>query len=80
MAVQDWDTNPDNNGTLEGVNVAEGSLPRDFNDCFRKIAAAIRVFFDKSYRKNETIKFTAAGAANPFTAPTEGDIWIEYTP
>lgn len=82
MAVEDWNTNAALNVSLEGVNVAEGSLPADFNDCFRKIAAAIKVFFNKTYRKSETIRYTAAGAADPFlpSAHTEGDIWIEYTP
>lgn len=79
MAVQDWNTNHDLNTTLEGINVAEGSLPADFNDCFRKMAAAIRVFYDKSYRKNENIVITAAGATAP-SSPAENDIWIEYTP
>lgn len=80
MAVEDWNTNPALNGTLEGVDVSEGSLPRDFNDCFRKIAAAIKVFFNKAYRKDETIKWTAAGAGDPFSVHADGDIWIEYTP
>lgn len=80
MAVEDWNTNDSLNGTLEGVDVAEGSLPKDFNDCFRKMAAAIKVFFNKAYRKNETIKWTVAGGADPFSVHTDGDIWIEYTP
>lgn len=80
MAVENWDTNEALNTTLEGENAAEGSIPAGFNNLFRKMAAAIRVFYDKSYRKNETIKATAAGAADPFTAPVENDIWIEYTP
>lgn len=80
MAVQDWNTDPDLNGTLEGIDVAEGSLPKWFNDCFRRIAAAIRVFYDKSYRKAETIKWTPAGDPDPYTTHADGDIWIEYTP
>lgn len=79
MAVEDWNTNPDLNVSLEGVNVAEGSLPADFNDCFRKIAAAIKVFFNKAYRKQENVTIQAAGGAAP-SSPAENDIWIEYTP
>lgn len=79
MAVQDWNTDPDLNGTLEGVNVAEGSIPADFNDCFRKIAAAIRVFYNKSYQKDVNVTIQATGGAAPAT-PVENDLWIEYTP
>jgi hypothetical protein len=80
MAVENWNTNDTLNNTLEGVDVSEGCAPSGLNNMFRKMAAAIRVFYDKSYRKNETIKATAAGAGDPFVTHAEGDIWIEYTP
>lgn len=79
MAVQNWNTDPDLNGTLEGVNVAEGSIPADFNDCFRKIAAAIRVFYNKAYQKDVNVTIQASGGATP-GSPQENDLWIEYTP
>lgn len=79
MAVENWDTNDTLNLTLEGIDVAEGSQPRWFNDMFRKMAAAMRVFYNKSYRKGETIKYQATGGALPGTAE-DGDILIEYTP
>jgi hypothetical protein len=80
MAVENWDTNEALNGTIEGENVAEGSLPGDLNDVVRKMCAAVKVFYNKAYRKNETIKATAAGAADPFSTHAEDDVWIEYTP
>lgn len=79
MAVGDWDTDPELNGTLEGVDVSEGSLPRDFNDMFRKMAAAIKVFFNKTYQKDVNVTIQATGGAAP-GAPAENDLWIEYTP
>lgn len=82
MAVENWNTDQSLNITIEGEDMSEGgTLPPDMNDVVRKMAAAIRTFFDKSYRKAETIRATATGAADPFGgAATENDIWIEYTP
>lgn len=80
MAVENWNTNPDLNTSIEGIDVSEGSLPKDFNDCFRKMAAAIRVFFDKSYRKTESVRIQATGGALPTTGLSENDICIEYIP
>ncbi len=78
MPVQDWNTNEAFNGTLEGVDVAEGCLPAGLNNMFRKMAAAIKVFYNKAYRKNENVFIQATGGAAP--AMTDGDILIEYTP
>lgn len=80
MAVENWDTNPDLNTSIEGIDVSEGSLPKDFNDCFRKMASAIRVFFDKSYRKAESVRIQATGGSLPTTGLSENDICIEYIP
>lgn len=80
MAVQDWDDDHTLNTSLEGIDCGEGTmLPPSINDLFRKMAAAIRTYYDKSYRKGETIKNQAVGGALPVTAE-ENDILIEYTP
>ena len=78
MPVQDWNTSEAFNNSLEGEDVAEGCLPGGFNNLFRKMAAAIRVFYNKSYRKDETIFIRVLGTTAP--AMTENDIYIEYTP
>lgn len=82
MAVENWNTDQALNVTIEGEDMSEGgTLPPDMNDVVRKMCAAIRVFFNKAYRKDENIKFTTTGAADPFGAThAENDIWIEYTP
>ena len=46
MAVQDWSTNPDSNGTIEGTNIAENCPASNVNDVIRKMAAAIRVLYN----------------------------------
>lgn len=79
MAVENWNTDPLLNNTIEGESIAEGMLPGPLNDWGRKICAAIKVFFNKTYRKNETVYITATGGAAPAT-PAEDDLWIEYTP
>lgn len=78
MAVQDWDTDPAFNNSLEGEDVSEGCLPAGFNNLFRKMAAEIRIFYDKAYRKGENIFIQPTGGAAP--AMAENDILIEYTP
>lgn len=82
MAVQDWDTNEALNGTIEGENIAEGSLPPDLNDVLRKICAAIKTMYFSVYGSHvngggRRITIQASGGAAP-SSPVDGDIWIEY--
>lgn len=79
MAVQDWNTNEALNGTIEGENIAEGSLPGPLNNWGRKICAAIKVFYSKAYQKDVNVTIQPSGGAAPAT-PQVGDLWIEYTP
>lgn len=80
MAVDNWNTNPDLNTSIEGIDIAEGCQPAGLNDFGRKVCAAVKGFFDKAYRKNENVKFTPSGDPDPFSTHADGDIWIEYTP
>lgn len=84
MTVQSWNTNPDLNTVIEGENTAEGMLPGKFNDVIRKIAAALKVMYNSTYGNavdggGKRITIQASGGAAPVT-PSDGDIWIEYTP
>ncbi len=79
MSVDAWDTNEALNGTIEGENVAEGSLPGPLNNVIRKICAAVRVFRNNAYCKDKNVTIQASGGAAPAT-PAENDLWIEYTP
>ncbi len=39
MAFQDYSTNPDANGAIAGINVADGCPPGNINDAIRQLAA-----------------------------------------
>ena len=78
MAVENWQEAGPNN-TIEGVNVAEGMLPPALNNVIRLMAAAIKTFYNKSYRKNETVKVIPDGDPTP-VGMVEGDILIKYVP
>lgn len=77
MSVDSWDTVAANNNSIEGVDVSEGSLPKFFNDCFRAMAAAIKVFRNNAYCKDKNVTIQASGGAAP-VSPAENDLWIEY--
>ena len=46
MAVQDWSTTPSLNGTIDGINIAEGCPPANVNNMGRAIMASVRVMYD----------------------------------
>ena len=46
MAVQDWNTDPALNVTIDGVNIAENCPPGNMNNMGRSIMAAVRVMYD----------------------------------
>jgi len=42
MSINDWDSNPDNNTTIEGVNIAEQCDPAGINNAIRSIMGAVK--------------------------------------
>ena len=46
MSVQDWNTTPDSNGTIDGVNIAEGAPAGNMNNAIRRIMASVRVMYN----------------------------------
>ena len=43
--VADWDTNPDNNTDVSGINIAEGCPAQNINNAMRAIMAQIAAFY-----------------------------------
>lgn len=46
MAVGDWSTDPNQNGTIDGTNIAEGCPAGSVNGAIRAIMASVRVRFN----------------------------------
>jgi hypothetical protein len=67
MAVQDWNSNPALNTTIDGVNIAEGCPPANMNDMGRRIMASVRVMYDNL--PVVTGKVDAAGGVFSGTQP-----------
>lgn len=42
MAVSDYKTNPDENTTISGINIAEGCAPSGINNAIRQLMADVR--------------------------------------
>jgi hypothetical protein len=79
MPVQDWQELGPNN-VIEGIDAAEGSMtPPNINNLFRAMAAAIKVFYNKTYRKDETVKIIVNTDPTP-GGMADGDILIKYIP
>ena len=41
MAVSDYKTNPDENPTISGINIAEGCPPSGINNAIRQLMADV---------------------------------------
>ena len=46
MAVPDYSTNPDENTTINGLNIAEQCTPAVLNNAQRQLMADVRVMYD----------------------------------
>lgn len=46
MAVSDWNTNANLNGTVDGINIAEGCPAGNMNGAIRAVMANVRVMYN----------------------------------
>lgn len=46
MAVSDWSTNPSDNSSISGINIAENCPAGNMNGAVRQMMADIRVFYN----------------------------------
>ena len=80
MAVSDYKTNPDENTTISGINIAEGCPPSGINNAIRQLMADVKSDHDAQAETNESLATTimtgatssAAGAAGLVPAPAKG--------
>ena len=68
MAVKDWKTNPDENTTISGINIAEGCPPSGINNAIRQLMADVKSDYDTQASTNNELAKVMTGA----TASADG--------
>ena len=73
MAVNDYNTNPDLNTTISGINIAEGCPPSGINNAIRQLMADVKQNADEQDSNVMTgATASAAGSAGLVPAPAAG--------
>lgn len=79
MAVSDYKTNPDENTTISGINIAEGCPPSGINNAIRQLMADVKVDHDAQESTNTDLAnimtgatASAAGTSGNVPAPAAG--------
>lgn len=79
MAVSDWSTTAALNITVDGINIAEGTIPANLNNAIRGVMANVRVFYSSTLRLNENFYVIEDGDPDPVDM-VEGDFVFRYEP
>ena len=69
MAVSDYRTNPDENTTISGINIAEGCAPSGINNAIRQLMADVKTMSQEQEGKFQDV--TASEAGNVGSTPAE---------
>ena len=72
MAVKDYSTNPDENTTISGINIAEGCLPSGINNAIRQLMADVKQESEDQSKVMTGATASAAGTAGNVPAPAKG--------
>lgn len=75
MAVKDYKTNPDENTTISGINIAEGCPPSGINNAIRQLMADVKA--DKTAQ--DTATAARVKTVNGNTPDSDGNITPEQT-
>lgn len=62
MAVKDYKTNPDENTTISGINIAEGCAPSGINNAIRQLMADVKSDHDAQESTNTELAKVMTGA------------------
>lgn len=80
MAVKDYSTNPDENTTISGINIAEGCAPSGINNAIRQLMADAKSDHDAQEKTNKELEkdmtgatADSAGASGNVPAPKAGE-------
>lgn len=73
MAVKDWKTNPDENTTISGIDIAEGCAPSMINNAIRQAMADLRTAYDEQEEKNKELETASTDIMKGATAEEAGE-------
>ena len=77
MAVKDYNTNPDENTTISGINIAEGCAPSGINNAIRQLMADVKQNTDEQSEEFSKVMTgateSAAGTSGNVPAPQAGE-------
>lgn len=74
MAVKDYKTNPDENTTISGINIAEGCPPSGINNAIRQLMADVKQNADEQDESIEKATTTIMTGATANAAGTSGNV------
>lgn len=72
MAVSDYKTNPDENTTISGINIAEGCPPSGINNAIRQLMADVKQESEDQSKVMTGATASAAGESGNVPAPQAG--------
>lgn len=72
MAVSNYSTNPDENTTISGINIAEGCAPSGINNAIRQLMADVKEAYDAQAEANENLEKAAETVMTGATSEAAG--------
>jgi microcystin-dependent protein len=85
VKISEFDTNPDNNTDIDGINIAENCPPANINNAIRELMSQLKDFQAGNQASNQLL---AAGGGTGLSSPgTSGNVltsngsdWVSSTP
>lgn len=83
--ISEFDTNPDNNTDIDGINIAENCPPASINNAIRELMSQLKDFQAGNQASNQ---LSAAGGGTGLSSPgtsgnvltSNGSAWVSSTP
>lgn len=85
VKISEFDTNPDNNTDIDGINIAENCPPANINNAIRELMSQLKDFQVGNQASNQ---LAAAGGGTGLSSPgtsgnvltSNGSAWVSATP
>ena len=85
VKISEFDTNPDNNTDIDGINIAENCPPANINNAIRELMSQLKDFQVGNQASNQ---LAAAGGGTGLSSPgtsgnvltSNGSAWVSSAP